>query len=58
MDKKSDKNFEQISNRLKDALQEFEDIKKTSKPNKSFFNEDIASKELIKKIKCLINDLS
>ena len=58
MDKKNLKNFDQISSRLKDALQEFESIKKSAPQSKSFFDEDMAQKELIKKIKSLINDLS
>jgi len=58
MDKKNVKNFNRISSKIKDALQDFENIQKDDPQSKSFFNEGVAQKELVKKIKSLINDLS
>ena len=60
MDEKKDiKNFSNASQRLKDALNEFESIKKSRFEKSSpSFNEKKAQKEPVVKIKSLIQDLS
>ncbi len=58
-EKKEDKNFDSASQRLKEALKEFEGIKKSRlEGNNTSFNEAKAQKELVIKIKSLIQDLS
>ncbi len=59
MSKDNVKNFKHISTRLKDALSEFENIKKAEKKqDQSLIDQEKAQKNLIKNIKNLIHDLS
>ena len=59
-DKKTDENFNSASKRVQEALEQFKQIKEETEesPPERLFNEEKAQKEIMKKIKTLIKDLS